>query len=88
MGNSCDLGILFRHTLSSVNNHNDHICTLYSGHRADNAVTLQFLFDLILPAQSGSVDKYILSALIYHLGIHGISGSSGNIRHDHTVLTG
>ena len=48
MGNSCNLGVLFRHSFGGVNHHHHHVGPLHSRNGADNAEPLQFLFNLAL----------------------------------------
>ena len=48
MCDSCDLGILLGHALSSINHDNADICTLHSRDCTDDAVTLDLFLDLIL----------------------------------------
>ena len=87
MGDSRNLGILLRHTFGCIDHNNDHICTFHSRYCTDNTVTLQFLFDLILPAQSCRINKYIFFSIPFDVCINSISGGASNIGYDHTVLT-
>ena len=47
----------------------------------------QIFFDTVLAADSCSIDKHILSSVVLHHRIHGISGRSRNIRDDQTVFS-
>ena len=79
MGNTGDLGILFRDPFYRIDDHDDHIGTFYSRYGTDNAVTFQFFFDLIFSSKTCGIDKYIFFSVPHHVGIDGITGGSSNI---------
>ncbi len=86
MRNPGNLRVLLGHALLGVNNHQDHIGPFNGRHGPDDAVALQLLPDLILPAQPRGVDKHILCPVVYDLRIHRVARRACNIRHDHPVF--
>ena len=88
VGDSGNFCILFSHTFCSINNDNNHIGTFYCRYRTDNAVTLNFFFDLVLSAQTCGINENIFSAMVFYFCINGISGRSRNIRYNDAVLSG
>ena len=87
MGNTGDLGILLCHALHGVDHHQDHIGPLHCRDSTDDAVTLQFLFDFILPPEAGCINKYIFLSIVDDLGINGISGGTCHIGNNHSLLS-
>ena len=86
MGNSGNLGVLFGHSLRRVDDHQHHVGPLHGSYSTDNAVALQFFFNLALSSEARRIDKHILCAIVHNLRIHSVSGSSRHVGHNYTVL--
>ena len=87
MGNAGNLRVLLCHPLCSVYHHNHHICPVNGCHSTDNAVTLQFFFDLVFPAKTCRINKSVFFPIVLYQGINGISGSAGDVGNNHAVLS-
>ena len=86
MGDAGNLCVLLRHTLSCINDQNNHIRTFHGRYGTNDTVAFQILFDLAFTAQSGGINKDILRFVVYDLGIDRITGSTRNVGNDHAVL--
>ncbi len=86
MSDSRDFGILFRDALHRIDDQHHYLRPLHCADRADDHEPFQFLFYLILAAESRRIDKHIFLPIVGNLRIHRISGGSRNVRHNQTVL--
>ena len=86
MCNSCNLCILFCHTLVGIDNNNDNIGSLHCGNSTNNTISFQFLFNFTFSAKSCCIYKYVILPIIVYCGINGISCSSCNIRYNHSIF--
>ena len=85
----CDAGnlcILLGHTFYRVDQNYHNIRAVNRRHGTDDAVALQFFFDLALAAQPGCVDKYIFMAVPLHACIYRITRCAGNIGNNQAVF--
>ena len=87
MGNTGNLGILFRHALGGINDNNHDVRTLHRCHGADDAVAFQFFLNLALAAQAGRVDEHIGHAVINNFSVHRIPCGACDIAYNDPVLT-
>ena len=87
MSNSCNFCILLCYTFCGINHHNHHICSFYSSYRTNNAISLQFFFNLVFSTKTCCVNKSIFFSLISHLCINSISGSSCNVRNNDSIFS-
>ena len=86
----CDtgnLGILFGDTFCRIDHDQYYICTFYRRYSTDDTVTFQFFFNFALSSKSGSINEDIIFSVILNVCINCISGRSGYVRYDHTLLS-
>ena len=86
MCDSGDLCILLGYTFGCIDHYNDHICPFNCCYGTNHAVTLNFFFDLTFTAKSCCVNKNVFPVFPFYFGIDCISGSSCDIRNDHSVF--
>ena len=87
MCDSGNLGILLGNSLSRIDHDHDNMCTFYSRNCTNYAVALNLFLDLALTAKTCSINENIFLALPFYLRIDSIASGSGNIGHDHTILS-
>ena len=86
MGNSCDLRVLFSHTLCRIDHNNTYIGTLHCRHGTNDTVALNFFLNLILTTESCRINKHVFLSIVTDVCIDCITGCSCNIRYDHTIF--
>ena len=85
MGNTGDFRILLRDSFLRINDENTDIRPLDRRNGTNNHKAFQLFLDLVLAPQSRRINKNIISPMILHGRIYGISGRSGDIGNNQSV---
>ena len=86
MRDAGDFGILLGYSLLRIDHNHRDVGALHCCHGADDHIPLQFLMDLVLPAEPRGVNENILFAVMGDQRVDRIPGGSRNVRDDDTVF--